>query len=132
MRDYRNLDIWKRAHGLVLSVYRHTDGFPSDERFGLTAQMRRAAISIPTNIAEGAGRATRPDYARFLSMAGGSLNELECHLEIAAGLGFGDGVESRRLQTEVAEIRAMVTAFSPRVQGPSDDIDPPPDADLDA
>ncbi len=131
MRDYRSLDVWKRARELVVRVYQLTESFPSEERFGLTSQMRRAAISIPSNIAEGAGRATRPDYTRFLSMAGGSLNELECHLEISSDLGFGDGSESERIRTEVAEVRAMITSLSPKVQDGGLDRDHTPDPGID-
>lgn len=131
MRDYRSLDVWKRARELVVRVYQLTESFPSEERFGLTSQMRRAAISIPSNIAEGAGRATRPDYTRFLSMAGGSLNELECHLEISSDLGFGDRSESERIRTEVAEVRAMITSLSPKVQDGGLDRDHTPDPGID-
>ena len=80
MRDFRKLDVWDRAHQLTLDVYRATGSFPSNERFGLTTQMRRCAISIPSNIAEGAGRESRPDYARFLGVAIGSAHELDYQL----------------------------------------------------
>ena len=84
----------------------------------LTAQIRNAAVSIPANIAEGAGRSTRPDYSRFLSVAGGSLNELESHLTIAGDLGFGDETENQRLLGEISQIRAMLTALAAKVTPP--------------
>jgi len=115
MRDYHNLDVWKRSHDLVVSVYRHTGAYPPEEHFVLTGQTRRAAVSIPTNIAEGAGKATRPDYANFLSIASGSLNELECLLELGQDLGFSEPAETAALIAEVGEVRAMVTALRPKV-----------------
>jgi four helix bundle protein len=115
MRDYHNLDVWKRAHNLVVSVYRHTTAYPPQEHFALTGQTRRAAVSIPANIAEGAGKATRPDYANFLSIASGSLNELECLLEIGQDLGFGEASQTAALIAEIKEVRAMVTALRPKV-----------------
>jgi four helix bundle protein len=110
--------VWDRARELARAAYRHTAGFPAEERFTLTAQIREAAVSIPANIAEGAGRATRPDYSRFLAMAGGSLNELESHLIIAGDLGFGDAAENRRLGGEISQIRAMLTALATKVAPP--------------
>ena len=118
MRDYRKLEIWRRAHLLTVQVYRHTSGFPPDERFNLTSQMRRCAASVPMNIAEGSGRATRADYAHFLSIVGGSLNELEYQLELSTDLGLGDLIEAAAMGREVAEIRAMVTALRSKVSPP--------------
>lgn len=88
IQTYKELDVWKAAVDLVEHVYVLTRGFPSDERFGLVAQMRRAAVSIPANIAEGYGRSHRGDYLHHLSFARGSLLELETHLTIALRLGF--------------------------------------------
>ena len=77
MQHFTRLEVWKRGHALVLAVYRLTDAFPKEERFGLTAQLRRAAASVPTNIAEGAKRRTNTEFARFLNIAEGSLSEVE-------------------------------------------------------
>jgi len=86
--SYRDLDVWNRSMELVIACYRFTDGFPSREQFGLTSQLRRAASSVPSNIAEGHGRSSTGDYLRHLSIAHGSLMELETQLEIARRLGY--------------------------------------------
>ena len=88
LRTYRNLEVWQKAIDLVESVYQLTKLFPSDERFGLTSQIQRAAVSIPANIAEGYGRLHRGDYLHHLSMARGSLMEVETHLVVAGRLKF--------------------------------------------
>jgi four helix bundle protein len=86
--SHRSLVAWQRAMDLVSAVYAETASFPPDERFGLTNQIRRCSVSIPSNIAEGKGRQTRKDYAHFLYQARGSLLELETQLEIARNLGY--------------------------------------------
>src|SRR5262245_33076304 len=87
-RRHTKLDVWQDAMRLVVQVYDATRQFPADERYGLTNQMRRAAISIPSNIAEGAARETDNEFLRFLFIARGSLAELETQLMIAAKLGY--------------------------------------------
>ena len=87
-RNYRDLVVWQRAHQLVLRVYEETKRFPAEEKFCLTDQMRRAAYSVPANIAEGSGRETSKDYLRFLSMALGSLKELEYFLLLSKDLTY--------------------------------------------
>lgn len=89
MASHRNLDAWQVAMELARTCYRLTDSFPKAERFGMTSQIRRAAVSIATNIAEGCGRSARGDLRQFLSIARGSLKELETLLELAIDLGFG-------------------------------------------
>jgi four helix bundle protein len=86
--SYRNLVIWQKAIQLVVESYRISDALPSIERFGLVQQIRRAAVSIPANIAEGHGRSSMRDFSRFVSMARGSVTELETHFEIGCRLGF--------------------------------------------
>ncbi len=86
--DHRKLVAWQEAVKLVTLVYRETAGFPRDEIFGLTSQLRRSAVSIPANIAEGAGRNSSRELAQFLGIASGSRAELDTHLEIALQLGF--------------------------------------------
>jgi four helix bundle protein len=86
---YRDLIVWKRAMELTVSIYRLSSLFPRDEIYGLTSQIRRAAVSIASNIAEGYGRGTRPDYRNFLCMARGSNFEVQTQLAIARELGYG-------------------------------------------
>jgi len=88
LKTYRDLEVWQKAMDLVVEVYRLTKAFPTEEKFGLTSQTRRAAASLPANIAEGYGRTHRGDYLRHLSMARGSLTELETHLTLAVRLDF--------------------------------------------
>jgi len=90
IRSYRDLEAWRLAVRLTKIVYRVSAGFPADERYGLTSQIRRAAVSIASNIAEGWGRGTTQDYIRFLRMARGSMYEVETQLLIARELGFVD------------------------------------------
>ena len=87
-RPHERLDVWRDAMLLVEAVYRITSLFPQSERLGLTQQMRRAAVSVPSNIAEGAARRSTSEYIRFLSMARGSLSELDTQLQLAERLGF--------------------------------------------
>ena len=80
MRDFKQLKVWQKAHRLVLDVYRHTRDFPADERYGLTAHLLKSATSVPSNIAEGCGRESDTDFARFLSIAAASASELAARL----------------------------------------------------
>jgi four helix bundle protein len=86
MQDYRKLLVWQKAHKLVIDIYVITKGFPKDELYGVTSQLRRAAVSIAANIVEGAGRKTKPDFARFLTMSLGSTNEVEYFLVLSKDL----------------------------------------------
>ena len=88
MQSHKNLDTWQEAMQLVKMTYQVSAGFPQCEQFGLTSQMRRAAVSVPSNIAEGVARGTTKEYVRFLNIARGSLSELDTQLEIANMLGF--------------------------------------------
>ncbi|MBX3699100.1 MAG: four helix bundle protein [Dokdonella sp.] len=87
-RAHERLEVWQEAMQLVEMVYVATATFPAEERFGLTAQIRRSAVSVPSNIAEGAARRSTPEYLRFLSIARGSLSEMSTQLQIAARLGY--------------------------------------------
>lgn len=111
MRDFKELKVWQKAHQLVLAVYRDSLAFPPDERFGLTAHLRKTAISIPSNIAEGCGRQTDPDLGRFLSIAAGSANELDYQLLLAHDLGYLSQDAHRTLVEQVAEVRRMLYRF---------------------
>jgi four helix bundle protein len=88
MQDFRDLKVWVRSHALLLDVYRVSAAFPREELYGLTAQLRRAALSVPTNIVEGSKRIGRRDYLRFLNVAQASLVETECLLMVARDLGY--------------------------------------------
>jgi four helix bundle protein len=116
MKDFRELTVWQRSHGLVLAIYRRTTGFPKHELYGLTSQIRRAAASIPANIAEGCGRGTDPDFARFLHMAFGSGCELEYHLLLAKDLGYVEEQDYLKLNGELVEIKRMLAALMKRVK----------------
>jgi len=88
IKTYRDLVVWQKAMALVTAVYRITKNFPKEESFGLTSQMRRSAVSVPSNIAEGYGRHSTNDYIRFLQIAMGSVYELQTQLEIARNLEY--------------------------------------------
>ena len=111
VRTYRDLVVWQKAYDLSLAVYRATRGFPNDEVYGLRSQLRRAAISIPSNIAEGYGRRTTAEYVRSLNIAYGSRCELETQLSIAADLGYISRTVATRLEQQAAEVERMLTAL---------------------
>ena len=116
MQDYRKLTVWQASRRLTHSVYRFSEGFPRAERFGLVTQMRRSAISVSSNIAEGCGRGSQRELARFLSIASGSAHELESQLILATDLGFGDTQFQRELANDVLEMKSMLTALRQAVQ----------------
>ena len=107
--DYRELEVWRLAHTTRLAIYRTTNGYPAHEQYGLISQTRRAASSITANIAEGAGRGSGPEYARFLSYAIGSANEVEDHLLLARDLGYLPDADWNTLAGELSRIRSMLT-----------------------
>jgi len=115
-RDFRKIAAWRRAHELTLAVYRTTGGFPDHERYGLVSQMRGACASIPTNIAEGCGRQTNNEVARFIDIATGSASEVEYQLLLAKGLGYLPEDEHKNLSAEVIEIRRMLLAFNKKLR----------------
>lgn len=116
MQRFTELKVWQVAHAWVLDVYRATRGFPADERYGLTAQLRRSAASVPSNIAEGAKRRTPADYARFLNIAEASLSEAEYHLILARDLSYASSHELRALSEGAAEIGRMLHGLRTRVE----------------
>jgi four helix bundle protein len=117
MKDFRSLDVWHKAHELTLAVYSATKAFPSEERYGLTSQIRRSAVSIPSNIAEGCGRGTDADFARFLQIALGSASELDYQLELAVDLGMLPRDDSQGPRALVIEVKKMLTALVKRLAG---------------
>jgi four helix bundle protein len=111
-RNYQDLAAWKKALDLVEAVYTATRGFPSDERFGLTMQVRRAVVSIPSNIAEGEGRRSRNEFGHFLSIAYGSLREVETQLLIAERLGYLDESACRPSLSLAKEVGRLINGLS--------------------
>jgi four helix bundle protein len=105
---YQDLEVWQRAKELAKLVYRLTEAFPAEERFGMTAQARRAAVAVMSDIAEGAGRATAADFARFVGMAIGSVNELESLLILSHELGLAQPGQTQPTLAEVARVRQML------------------------
>lgn len=115
-RSHGDLQVWRKASDLARTVYALTRGFPPDERYGLTAQMRRAAVSVPANIAEGSGRWGPAELQRYLSIARGSLAELETLVELARGFDYLREQEARQLHKDMDEVAAMLVA-RPRRRG---------------
>ena len=111
MRDFHKLGIWQRSHQLTLDVYKVSKSFPKDELFGLTSQIRRAASSIPTNIAEGCGRASNKDFAHFLQIAIGSASEVEYELLLAHDLEYINDEAFNKLTSETIAIRKMIIKY---------------------
>jgi four helix bundle protein len=109
MRNFRQLDVWKKAHELTLEIYRLTSSFPSQERYGLSSQLQRAAASIGANLAEGCGRETDADFRRFVQMATGSACEVEYHLVLAHDLSLIDDRNHELLNTNINEVKRNVS-----------------------
>lgn len=117
MQDFNNLIVWRRAHDLALEIYRESQQFPLYERFGLTAQIRRAGTSVPSNIAEGCGRASRADFARFIQISIGSASELEYQLLLARDLSYIPHERWSALSEEAVEVRRMLISLYSRLTG---------------
>ena len=111
MRDFRELKVWQKAHRFTLDIYRATQGFPKEERFGLTIQLRRAATSIASNIAEGCGRHGEKELARFLAIAAGSASEAEYQLLLARDLDYLATNRHSGLDESVNEVKKMLNSF---------------------
>lgn len=116
MRNYKDLRVWDEAHRLTLAVYKATHGFPKEERFGLTSQIRRASASIAANLAEGCGRRSDREMARYVQIAMGSGAELSYHLLLARDLGFIRNEEHAELDANVERVLRMLSAFSAKVR----------------
>ena len=113
MRPHERLDVWKKGIDFVVALYKITETFPKDEKFGLTSQLRRAAVSIPANIAEGAGRKSHREFAHFLSNSQGSASEVETELLIASKLSYIDENKYSSLRASLDEIGRMLTGAPP-------------------
>ena len=112
IRTYRDLVVWQKAMVYVTSIYESTKVFPKEEVYGLVSQLRRSAISIPSNIAEGFGRRSRADYVRFLQIALGSLYETQTQMEIAANLGYLATSSSAPVYESSREIERMLWSLT--------------------
>ena len=112
MRNFFDLDVWKESHTFTLAIYQTTRSFPDSERFGLVNQMRRAASSIPANIAEGAGRHGNPEFVRFLHIASGSASETKYHLLLSRDLAYLDDASYRVLSEQVVRIKKMLVTLA--------------------
>jgi four helix bundle protein len=116
MQRFTELKVWQRGHALVLSVYRMTVGFPQNERYGLISQLRRAALSVPTNIAEGSKRLTAHEYARFLNISEASLAETEYLVMVSRDLGYITPIIASKAFTEIAELSRMLHGLRKKVE----------------
>lgn len=113
--NYRNLEVWKKSLGLTTDIYQMTKYLPKEELFGLSDQVRRAAVSIPSNIAEGAGRNSNKEFKRFLFIANGSIAELETQLLICCNLEFVDKSAVEKLLQQTEQIRKMIYGLGKRL-----------------
>ena len=112
-QTFEDLEVWKKAHQWVLGIYRLTEGFPKNEMFGLTSQLRRAAVSIPANIAEGFKKHSKVDKARYYNIAQGSLEECRYFLILTRDLGYGD---TAQLTLDLQEVSRMLQAYATAIQ----------------
>lgn len=115
MQDFTQLKVWQKAHNFTVNLYKMTASFPSEERFGLTNQIRRASVSIESNIAEGCGRNGDKEFSRFIDLAQGSAYEVRCQLFIARDLGFLSVDNFNLLLDKINEISRMMIAFQKKL-----------------
>ena len=115
MHNFRKLQIWIDGMNLVDDIYNATDKFPKHELFGLATQMQRSATSVPSNIAEGSGKSSNKDFARFLSISVGSLFELETQVLIAERRGYIDNSQSQDLQNKIIRLEKMINTFKEKL-----------------
>ncbi len=116
MKTFRDLLIWQKAMNLVTNTYQITEKFPKEELFGLTSQIRRSAISLPSNIAEGYGSDSNKELLRFINIAIGSLFEFQTQIEIAKNINYLNENEFKNLYEETRELEAMIISFSKRLK----------------
>jgi four helix bundle protein len=116
MQRFTNLLVWRRSHALVLEIYKLTTKFPKDERFGLVSQLRRAAASVPTNIAEGSKRRSNAEFGRFLNVSEGSLAEAEYLVMLSRDLAFLPASVAENILKEITEIAQMLNALRSKVE----------------
>lgn len=116
MQNYKNLLVWQKAHLLVKEVYVVSNAFPKDELYGITSQLRRAAVSIPTNIAEGSGRGSDADFKRFLRIAFGSTSEVEYLIFLSKELHFIPESQAASIEKQVIEIKKMLSSLINKIK----------------
>ena len=112
IKGFRDLEVWRKAHKLVLEVYKLTNGFPQNERFGIVSQLRRAAYSIPANLAEGYGRRSTKEFLQFLAIANGSAEELRYFLILSSDLRYISPGDQAKLESEITGTVQMLAALS--------------------
>jgi four helix bundle protein len=133
MIDYNELRVWEKAHQLTLAIYKASTTFPKEELYGLTSQIRRAAVSIPANLAEGCGRDSQPELLRYTRIAMGSASELDYELRLAHDLNWLNESNYQQISNELTSVRRMLNAFSrklmsnlqnssPNIQNPTSKI----------
>jgi four helix bundle protein len=116
MKDFRKLNVWEKGHLLALEVYNATRSFPKDELYGLTSQMRRASVSIPSNIGEGCGRGSDAELSRFCQISMGSASELEYQILLSRDLGYLEDPLYEKLTNMVIEVKRMLTSFIQKIR----------------
>ncbi|CAN5228441.1 four helix bundle protein [soil metagenome] len=116
MQNYKNLKVWEKAHHFTLEVYGFSKSFPKEEIYSLTNQLRRSASSIPANIAEGCGKNTQPDFAKYLNTALGSANEAEYFILLSKDLGYLQNDNYENLTSLINEIKSMLIALIIKVR----------------
>ncbi|MBI3418758.1 MAG: four helix bundle protein [Proteobacteria bacterium] len=119
MNSYKDLEVWKKGRGLVKKIYQVTSRFPAGEQYGLVSQMRRAAVSIPANLAEGNARAFKKEYIHFVSIAFGSATELETLLLLASDLEFISSDQFKELNDEIGSVLRMLNKLIQSLRNPS-------------
>lgn len=129
MRDHKKLRAFELADNLALTVYKKTVCFPKEERYGLTSQMRRCAVSVASNIVEGCARNSLADYLRFLDIAYGSVRELEYQISLAVRLGFIDPTNAKEVESQCVEtakvLNGLITALRREAESPASRLQPP-------
>ena len=112
MKSFRELEVWQKSHRLVLEIYRVSSSFPKDERFGIVSQLRRAAYSIPANIAEGFGRRSTRELLQCLAIANGSLEEVRYFILLSSDLGYVQAEDFKKLDDQLNSVAQMIAALS--------------------
>lgn len=117
MKNFRQLQVWSKSHEIVIEVYKITESFPKDEIFGLTSQLKRASVSIPTNIAEGCGRGSDADFKRFIQIAFASASEVEYLIFLSFELSYIEEANYKKLNEQIIEIKRMLAGLIYKLKG---------------